>query len=254
MSSEAITRNDLTAILNEVLPPTPSEYKKLLWTNPSPTSNFPTQALLNGQDLTVYDAIEVIGVNYDGYGSIMPPLQIPIGGKGNLIGLAGSTGDSAGIGFLVMRGISANANSIVVSGAMGVSTNGSSWSANDNNMVPIKIYGIKYERVLPPAIDALEWKLAGTATAGAHVTVPSEYNELLCVATGYSTYYFTAVIPRADVTNAGVALRFGTIYNSSVNSGGYWIVSTSEAYIGSWQENSGTTNAVPQSTFKLYYR
>ena len=71
MASEAITRNDLTAILNEVLPPQPSEYKKLLWTNPSPTSNFPTQALLNGQDLTVYDAIEVIGVNYDGYGSII---------------------------------------------------------------------------------------------------------------------------------------------------------------------------------------
>lgn len=165
MSSEAITRNDLTNILNGVLPPTPSEYKKLLWTNPNPTTNFPTQALLNGQDLTMYDAIEVIGVNYSGYGSIMPPLQIPIGGKGNLIGLAGSTGDSAGMGFLVMRGISANTNSIVVSGAMGVSTNGTSWSANDNNMVPVRIYGIKYERVAPPQLDASDYVIEqGTET------------------------------------------------------------------------------------------
>lgn len=157
MASETITQNDLREILSRTVGSIPSEYKKLLWTNPNPTANFPTQALLNGEDLTVYDAIEVIGINYSGYKSIMPPLQIPIGGKGNLIGLAGSTGDSAGMGFLVMRGISVNTNSIVVSGAMGVSTNGASWSANDNNMIPQKIYGIKYERVAPPQLDASDY-------------------------------------------------------------------------------------------------
>lgn len=102
--------------------------------------------------------------------------------------------------------------------------------------------------------NSMAWKLAGTATGGAHISVPSNFNELMCVATGYSTYYFTAVISRAEVTSSMTALRFGTIYNGSTNSGGYWIVTTSEAYIGSWQENSGTVNAVPQSTFKLFYR
>ena len=119
-------------------------FKTLLWTNNNPSANFPTTTLLSGQDLTVYDGIEVIGINYTGYESIMPPLYVPIGSKGNLIGLAGSTGDSAGIGFLVMRGISANANGIVVHGAVGAATNGSAWSANDNNMVPVWIYGVKY--------------------------------------------------------------------------------------------------------------
>ena len=102
--------------------------------------------------------------------------------------------------------------------------------------------------------NPLAWKLAGEAIGGAHISTPTDYNELLCVATGYSTYYFTATIPKADVTSSMTALRFGTIYNGSVNSGGYWVITTSEAYIGSWQENAGTVNAVPQSVFRLYYR
>lgn len=102
--------------------------------------------------------------------------------------------------------------------------------------------------------NPMTWKLAGTATGGTHISMPTEYNEILLVATGYSTYYFTATMSKSEVTSSMTALRFGTIYSGSVNSGGYWIVTTSEAYIGSWQENSGTVNAVPQSVCKLYYR
>lgn len=121
-----------------------TEFKTLLWTNPSPTASFASKALLTDTDLTVYDEIEVHGVNYTGFQSIMPPIRVPIGSHGNLIGLAGSTGDSAGMGFLVARAIYANSNNVFISTAMGVPTNGSSWYANDSNMVPTKIYGIKY--------------------------------------------------------------------------------------------------------------
>ena len=102
--------------------------------------------------------------------------------------------------------------------------------------------------------NSMTWKLTGTATGGAAVAVPSDYNELMCVATGYSTYYFTGIIAKAEVKDSITALRFGTIYNANNNSGGYWTVSNQEAKIGSWQENSGSVNAIPQSTFKLYYR
>ena len=154
MSSEAITRNDLTAILNEVLPPTPSEYKKLLWSNSSPTSAFSPQTI--SIDLSGYDEIEVHGINYTGFVSIMPTVNIPIGSKGNLIGLAGSTGDSTGIGFLVARGITANSTGITISEAKGVGTNGSSWAVNNNNMIPTKIYGIKYDYVAPPQAEVAD--------------------------------------------------------------------------------------------------
>ena len=121
-----------------------AEFKKLLWTNPSPTNTFNAQTLLNGVDLTVYDEIEVHGINYTTYGSIMPPIRIPIGGKGNLIGIAGSSGDSSGMGFLVARGVTVNNSSVTIQNAAGVATNGSSWSSNNNNMIPTKIFGIRY--------------------------------------------------------------------------------------------------------------
>lgn len=102
--------------------------------------------------------------------------------------------------------------------------------------------------------NSMTWKLAGTATGGAHISMPTEYNEIMLIATGYSTYYFTAIILKSEITSSMTALRFGTIYNANNNSGGYWIVTNAEAYIGSWQENGGTVNAIPQSVCKLYYR
>lgn len=204
MASETITQNDLREILSRTVGSVPSEYKKLLWSNPNPTANFPTQALLNGEDLTVYDAIEVIGINYSGYKSIMPPLQIPIGGKGNLIGLAGSTGDSAGMGFLVMRGISVNTNSIVVSGAMGVSTNGASWSANDNNMIPYKIYGIKYERVAPPQVEYPNYSTE-EQQVGTWITGKPLYRKVMPI---QSLPNNTTAVYAHGISNIGVVSRF----------------------------------------------
>ena len=133
---------DLKELLAKITGQT--EFKTLLWTNANPTIGLSPVTILNGTDMTVYDEIEVHGVNYSSFQSIMPPVRIPVGKHGNLIGLAGSTGDSSGTGFLVARGIKVNSSSIDISSAMGVATNGSNWYSNNSNMIPTKIYGIKY--------------------------------------------------------------------------------------------------------------
>lgn len=55
MSSETITRNDLEAILNEVLPS--KDRMELLWTNPNPDINFAGQTITI--DLSDYDMVEI---------------------------------------------------------------------------------------------------------------------------------------------------------------------------------------------------
>ena len=142
MSSEAITRNDLTAILNEVLPPTPSEYKKLLWTNPSPTSAFSAQTI--SLDLSEYDDVEV---------------EFKVYPSEDVVNVA-----SAGIGEVgVCSTVRTDtwltqARTFTVS-ATGVAFSdcrlGSNASVYNNHSVPLKIYGIKYERVAPPQVEDL---------------------------------------------------------------------------------------------------
>lgn len=119
------------------------EHRTLLWTNPSPNLNFAPQDILTSTDFTVYDEIEIIGINYTTYGSIMPCVRIPRGQHGNLIGIVGSSGDADGMGYLVARGVRLNDDKIIIYEAKGVATNGTSWVTNNNNMVPYKIYGIK---------------------------------------------------------------------------------------------------------------
>ena len=118
--------------------------RTLLWTNPTPTLNFAEQDILTTTDFTQYDEIEVVGINYVNYGSIMPSLRLRIGEQGNLIGLAGSSGDSTGTGFLVARGVKSYTNKLHFYSAAGVATNSSSWSVNNNNMIPLHVYGISY--------------------------------------------------------------------------------------------------------------
>lgn len=133
-------KKTLTKILNGI-PNT--EHRELLWTNPSPSSGFAEQDILTTTDFTKYDEIEVMGVNYKTYGSIMPVLRIPIGEYGNLIGIAGSNGDSMGYGFLVARRIKVHTDKVHIYSAAGVATNGASWSVLDDDMIPLRVYGIK---------------------------------------------------------------------------------------------------------------
>ena len=88
MSSEAITRNDLTAILNEVLPPTPSEYRTLLWTNPSPNANFAAQTV--SLDLSDYDDVEIEFKTYSTQATYLTSKGTIGNGKAIMYGQTGS--------------------------------------------------------------------------------------------------------------------------------------------------------------------
>lgn len=64
MSSEAITKNDLSSIFDGIgmKAYNTGDMRKLLWTNPSPTSDFAARTV--EVDLSDYDAVDVVFKNY----------------------------------------------------------------------------------------------------------------------------------------------------------------------------------------------
>lgn len=156
MASETITRNDLKAILNEVLPPIPSEYKKLLWTNSNPTASFdPTTINL---DLTDYDEVEITFINYttSGYRYYVPSVKCKVGEQGIVNGVFGGTAVESGAIFIFERVFNVYTDRIAFGNAAGCADNSSHAIRNEMG-VPIEIYGIKYERVDPPQINAIDY-------------------------------------------------------------------------------------------------
>ena len=142
MSSEAITQNDLREILSRTVGSIPSEYKKLLWTNPSLSSG------RSAFDLTfdnAYDAYEII-FSMDNGGYLFLPSVLAV--AGNSPCGADFTHTSGGRYY----------RSVTLNGAtLSFTTGYYNGSANVNACVPYKIYGIKYERVAPPQVDASDY-------------------------------------------------------------------------------------------------
>lgn len=142
MSSEAITRNDLTAILNEVLPPTPSEYKKLLWTNPNSGDPFSAQTI--SIDLSEYDAIEVVAQHWSNNGTTASMVA-----KVGEIGV--TTVPNYDNSTIAIRSFTVSTSGVQFTDGRNVT--GSSISTNSHASIPRRIYGIKYERVNPPQAE-----------------------------------------------------------------------------------------------------
>ena len=113
----------------------------LLWENPNPTASFDPQTILS-TDLSEYAYIEVWAMLYTGFQHLIPVVHVPIGMQGNLTGVAGHAGETSGVLVVVTRGITFNSNSIYASEGMGCSAS-SSWTINNGNAIPYKIYGIK---------------------------------------------------------------------------------------------------------------
>jgi len=199
MSTELITGNDLKSILNEVLPPTPSEYKELLWTNPSLSSGSAAFDLAFANE---YDAYEII-FSMDNGGYLFLPSVLVVAGN-----------SPCGADFTHTNG-GRYYRSVTLNGAtLSFTTGYYNGTANVNACVPYKIYGIKYERVAPPQADALEWKLAGTATGNTNtVTVPSSAQEISVAIGVTSGVCYTGTAPI-------VALK--AVWNVS----GYYFTST----------------------------
>lgn len=150
MSSEAITQNDLREILSRTVGAVPSEYKKLLWTNPNPSVAFGAQTVVSGIDVSAYDDIEVI---------IKANINVGIG-KSNIFKYA-SAGTWAVSGpptvndtWVGVRRVTINATSISFgNGGYAYWSSTSANYAHNDYAIPLAVYGIKYERVAPPQID-----------------------------------------------------------------------------------------------------
>lgn len=143
MASKVITENDLTNILNEVLPATPSEYRKLLWTNPSPAAAFAAQTI--SLDLSEYDEVEIVCRPYATQATYFATRGIVNGdsviysqtGYGNPVRIYGT-----------QRAFTATSTGITFSGGLDFAA-----AADNNYCIPYKIYGIKYGQVAPPVVD-----------------------------------------------------------------------------------------------------
>ena len=144
MSSEAITRNDLSAILDGVIHGKPSEYRKLLWTNPSPTATFAGQDV--ALNLSEYDAVDVECMHWSN-DDTRATTRTEKGEVGTISITSNANGHIAVRDWRVY-------NDRVYFGTgkdvFGTSITNPSKSA----CVPTRIYGIKYERVQPPVLDA----------------------------------------------------------------------------------------------------
>ena len=169
MSSEAITQNDLREILSRTVGSIPSEYKKLLWTNPSPTSAMSGGTTIVASGADEYDAIEVeykTAHIYDGYETASAPFVV--GAHITLFAPSGLTGEFTGQSVNAVRTISMGAGGLLmVDSAIAMYSGGT--STNNNMCIPYKVYGIKYERVAPPQVDASEYVIEqGTNANGSY--------------------------------------------------------------------------------------
>lgn len=192
MASEVITRNDLKDILNEVLPPTPSEYKKLLWTNS--TSPFAAQTV--SIDPSAYEYIEVWFGSLTTDDAMLPnPLLIPLGERREIVVLhaLGNSGTNENTG---VRDVTVSATGVTFGdyNYKNRRTGGGLTTANQF-AVPIKIYGVKCERVNPPQVEEtssiLEKTVTGTTNAyGAiNLNLPWATNEIVSVTSSLNTQY-----------------------------------------------------------------
>ena len=152
INSEDMSSQDVEDFLADInAQGTPSEYRKLLWTNPSPTSAFAAQTVISGADLTEYDAFDIVmhanmSNAQSGYSNIVTK-----GTSGTMVtGSAPSANDS----WYGVRKITITDTSITFgNGGYYYLTGGGNDLNNNNYGIPYQIYGIKYERVAPPQVE-----------------------------------------------------------------------------------------------------
>lgn len=144
MSSEAITQNDLREILSRTVGSIPSEFKKLLWTNPNPSAYFSSQTL--SIDLTNYDDIEVTICDFSADATRVNRVTTELCPKGKTTFIVTPYWTTT-LGNFSGRAFTPSNTGIVIDEGRNQS------GVNNGNAVPLVIYGIKYERVAPPQLD-----------------------------------------------------------------------------------------------------
>lgn len=189
MASETITQNDLREILSRTVGSVPSEYKKLLWTNPSLSSG------RSAFDLTfdnAYDAYEII-FSMDNGGYLFLPSVLAV--VGNSPCGADFTHTSGGRYY----------RSVTLNGAtLSFTTGYYNGSANVNACVPYKIYGIKYERVAPPQVEYPNYSTE-EQQVGTWITGKPLYRKVMPI---QSLPNNTTAVYAHGISNIGVVSRF----------------------------------------------
>lgn len=147
---------------NTIIPKLFSDYRKLLWSNPSPSSGFAAQTI--SLDLSGYDEVEIQCLASAG-GVDFVTARCVVGKAIMAQFVSGGNGYGNGTPFLTERRFVTSTTGIIVSTGYGCFTGGSDWSYNSaTRMIPLKIYGINYEKVAPGVIDAEIESLAAGAT------------------------------------------------------------------------------------------
>lgn len=100
--------------------------------------------------------------------------------------------------------------------------------------------------------NTMAWKLKGTATGTTSITMPTDFNEILLVGK-MGAYYWTAVVPKDEISDTAILPRSASYYNASANAFITWRVTKSAMRLELCTENSGT-DRTSATTVKLYYR
>lgn len=145
-TSNTITKTDLKNVLNNLSlkqASIPVGHKNLLWTNSDLSTNFGATTLT--LDLSGYDEVEVVWTNSVGMTTtIGGSMKIPVGFSAVLTQVGGTSGWNSGFITIVTRLCTVNANSVVFSRAFLGYDGQAIAEGYDHNMIPYKIYGIKY--------------------------------------------------------------------------------------------------------------
>lgn len=124
-----------------------TEKKTLLWTNPSPTSSFVGQAL--SLDLSGYDALEIL-FNFStstSYG-VENIVKINTGEKAYVNGIFSAK--------LCRRTVNTDSSGVTISDGHHFNSYGSTATTLNNDvLIPIRIYGIKFAGGVISLIEAL---------------------------------------------------------------------------------------------------
>ena len=243
MSSEAITQNDLREILSRTVGSIPSEYKKLLWTNPSPTSAMSGGTTIVASGADEYDAIEVeykTAHIYDGYETASAPFVV--GAHITLFAPSGLTGEFTGQSVNAVRTISMGAGGLLmVDSAIAMYSGGT--STNNNMCIPYKVYGIKYERVAPPQVDASDYVIEqGTEGIWTYRKWDSGIAECWGTWSGSLTHYATVFGGYAYTTSVNYPTSLFVVPP----------VHTYSAYVGSGFALTGTVTSANSDRVNLY--
>ena len=210
MSNKIITKNDLAAVLSGVLPPTPSEYKKLLWTNSSPTSTFAAQTI--SLDLSDYEEVEVEYVDHNVHISTMSQIRVKIGQSGSMNIMIGNSSYSSGVPFVANRRFSVTQTGITFGDGAGTPVSSSLATRNDS-CIPYRIYGIKYERVAPPQVEypnySTEEQQVGTWATGKPL-----YRKVLQYSSMPNN---TTAVYAHNITNMDIVVRFSCCWWDSMD-------------------------------------